>query len=107
MQLEQYLCGKRAEFDLPLDVQGTPFQEAVWARLRAIPYGETRTYSDIAREIGNPAAVRGVGAAVGANPALLVVPCHRVIGKNGKLTGFRDGLAVKERLLRLESATRK
>lgn len=98
-----YLTGGRRDFDLPLDIAGTPFQEAVWQALVAIPYGETRTYSEIACEIGKPQAVRAVGTAIGANPVLMVVPCHRVIGKNGKITGYRGGVAMKERLLRLEA----
>ncbi|EUJ32878.1 methylated-DNA--[protein]-cysteine S-methyltransferase [Listeria cornellensis] len=98
-----YLMGARRDFDLSLDIAGTPFQEAVWQALVAIPYGETRTYSEIASEIGKPQAVRAVGTAIGANPVLMVVPCHRVIGKNGKITGYRGGVAMKERLLRLEA----
>ncbi|MBC1937662.1 methylated-DNA--[protein]-cysteine S-methyltransferase [Listeria grandensis] len=101
--LSAYLMGTRRKFDLPLDIAGTAFQEAVWQALCAIPYGETRTYSEIAEEIGKPQAVRAVGAAIGANPVLMVVPCHRVIGKNGKITGYRGGIAMKEQLLRLES----
>ncbi|MBC2098114.1 methylated-DNA--[protein]-cysteine S-methyltransferase [Listeria booriae] len=104
-ELALYLSGARREFDLPLDFAGTAFQEAVWQALLRIPYGQTRTYSDIAAEIGKPDAVRAVGTAIGANPILMVIPCHRVIGKNGKITGYRGGVAMKEQLLRLESAS--
>jgi len=101
-ELVDYLRGVRRVFSVPLDLRGTAFQQTVWQALAAIQYGETRTYSDIAGAIGRPAAVRAVGAAIGANPAMIAVPCHRVIGKNGKLTGFRGGLEMKEKLLRLE-----
>ncbi|WP_036072267.1 methylated-DNA--[protein]-cysteine S-methyltransferase [Listeria rocourtiae] len=101
--IEAYLTGVQRDFGLPVDISGTPFQEAVWQALLAIPYGETRTYSEIANLIGKPKAVRAVGTAVGANPVLMVVPCHRVIGKNGKITGYRGGIAMKERLLQLET----
>jgi len=100
-----YLKGSRAAFSLALDLIGTPFQRSVWQALTAIPYGETRSYADIAKAIGRPTAVRAVGAANGRNPVPIVVPCHRVIGQNGTLTGYRGGLAVKERLLRLEGFT--
>jgi len=103
-QLVGYVDGTRTEFDLPVDLGGTPFQQKVWQALREIPCGETVTYSDIAERIGRPTAVRAVAAAIGANPVLMLVPCHRVIGKNGKLTGFRGGLEMKERLLALEAA---
>ncbi|MFC7365831.1 MULTISPECIES: methylated-DNA--[protein]-cysteine S-methyltransferase [Bhargavaea] len=103
-QLGEYFDGGRTEFDLPVDLGGTPFQQKVWQALRDIPCGETVTYSDIAERIGHPTAVRAVAAAIGANPVLMLVPCHRVIGKNGKLTGFRGGLSMKERLLALEAA---
>jgi methylated-DNA-[protein]-cysteine S-methyltransferase len=102
-QLMEYFDGGRTEFDIPIDLGGTPFQQKVWQALRGIPCGETVTYSDIAERIGRPTAVRAVAAAIGANPVLMLVPCHRVIGKNGKLTGFRGGLAMKERLLALEA----
>ncbi|RSK25171.1 methylated-DNA--[protein]-cysteine S-methyltransferase [Bhargavaea beijingensis] len=102
-QLGEYLDGNRTGFDLPADLGGTPFQQKVWQALREIPCGETVTYSDIAERIGRPSAVRAVAAAIGANPVLMLVPCHRVIGKNGKLTGFRGGLEMKERLLALEA----
>ncbi|SEJ46079.1 methylated-DNA-[protein]-cysteine S-methyltransferase [Bhargavaea ginsengi] len=102
-QLEEYFDGSRTVFDMPVDLGGTPFQQKVWQALREIPCGETVTYSDIAERIGRPTAVRAVAAAIGANPVLMLVPCHRVIGKNGKLTGFRGGLSMKERLLALET----
>jgi methylated-DNA-[protein]-cysteine S-methyltransferase len=104
-QLTAYFAGKRRRFELPLAAQGTPFQQSVWDALADIPYGELRSYRDIARGIGNPAAVRAVGAANGRNPLPIVVPCHRVIGSNGTLTGFAGGLEVKKYLLELEGAT--
>jgi methylated-DNA-[protein]-cysteine S-methyltransferase len=103
-QLGQYFAGRRTAFDLPLDPVGTPFQQQVWRALRTIPFGETRSYAQIARQIRRPAAVRAVGAANGKNPLSIVVPCHRVIGSNGALTGFAGGLAAKAWLLRLEGA---
>jgi methylated-DNA-[protein]-cysteine S-methyltransferase len=102
-QLAAYFAGELKEFDLPLDPKGTEFQRAVWDRLLQIPYGETRTYSDIARAIGKPLAVRAVGAANGSNPIAIIVPCHRVIGKSGKLVGFGGGLPMKRMLLDLET----
>ncbi|AJY75115.1 methylated-DNA--[protein]-cysteine S-methyltransferase [Paenibacillus beijingensis] len=101
-ELREYLQGARQRFTIPFDVQGTPFQRAVWHALCGIPYGQTRSYSDIAGEIGRPAAVRAVGAAIGANPILITIPCHRVIGKNGALTGYRGGIGMKTKLLQLE-----
>ena len=101
-QLTGYFAGTRRRFELPLAARGTPFQQSVWAALADIPYGELRNYRDIARTIGNPAAVRAVGAANGRNPLPIVVPCHRVIGSDGTLTGFAGGLEVKRFLLRLE-----
>ncbi|MEH7107713.1 methylated-DNA--[protein]-cysteine S-methyltransferase [Bacillus sp. JJ1764] len=101
-ELIEYLKGERTSFTMPLEFRGTPFQVAVWKALCEIPFGETRSYSDIAERIQKPAAVRAVGAAIGANPVLITVPCHRVIGKNGKLTGFRGGLDMKKQLLELE-----
>jgi methylated-DNA-[protein]-cysteine S-methyltransferase len=101
-QLQEYLDGARQAFSLPLDMRGTAFQTSVWQALTQIPYGETRSYSDIAHAVGSPAAVRAVGTANGANPVPIVVPCHRVIGKNTALTGFRGGLHMKEELLQLE-----
>jgi len=101
-ELTKYLQGDLRQFTVPLDFQGTPFQLAVWDALCSIPYGQTKSYSDIAGEIGRPAAVRAVGAAIGANPVLITVPCHRVIGKNGALTGYRGGMSMKTRLLQME-----
>ena len=98
-QIGEYFAGERRSFDLPLAPVGSPFQRAVWAALAAIPHGETRSYGDIARAIGRPTASRAVGAANGRNPLSIVVPCHRVIGASGKLTGFAGGLAAKQRLL--------
>ncbi len=101
-QLKEYFAGQRTRFDLPLDLRGTPFQRSVWKALLEIPYGETASYGDIAGRIGNPKACRAVGGANGANPVAVIVPCHRVIGSNGKLTGFGAGLPIKRRLLDLE-----
>ena len=101
-QLEEYFNGERTTFDLPLAPVGTDFQLQVWAALRAIPYGTTTTYAAIASAIGNPNAVRAVGAANGRNPLSIVVPCHRVIGKDGTLTGYAGGVPNKRRLLELE-----
>lgn len=101
-QLHQYFSGQRQRFDLPLAPTGTDFQQRCWRALRGIPYGETRTYSDQANTIANPTAVRAVGCANGANPLAVVVPCHRVIGKNGRLTGYAGGLHRKAWLLALE-----
>lgn len=103
-QLAQYFAGERRTFDLALDFNGTPFQRAVWQALLDIPYGQTRSYSDVARAIGNPAAVRAVGAANGRNPLSIIAPCHRVIGAAGALTGFAGGLAAKQFLLKLEAS---
>jgi methylated-DNA-[protein]-cysteine S-methyltransferase len=102
-QLQQYFNGERYEFDLPLAPEGTPFQLDVWRALEKIPYGETISYLDLAKKIGKPAAVRAVGAANGANPLPIVIPCHRVIGHNGKLTGYGGGLEKKQYLLSMES----
>lgn len=101
-QILEYLAGKRMEFDLALDLRGTPFQREVWQALLEIPYGETRSYLDIARRVGRPRAVRAVGAANAANPIALVVPCHRVIASGGKLGGYGGGLELKARLLAME-----
>lgn len=101
-QLEGYFAGERKAFDLPLRPSGTPFQLSVLDELRKIPYGTTVSYSDIARRIGRPRAVRAVGAANGRNPIPIIIPCHRVIGARGDLTGFGGGLPTKEALLRLE-----
>jgi len=102
-QLKEYFAGKRKIFDLTLIPQGTDFQRAVWQELRSIPYGETISYKELAERIGKPKAVRAVGAANGANPIPIIIPCHRVIGNNGSLTGFGGGLPLKKRLLELES----
>jgi len=104
-QLNEYFQGQRHTFELPLQpAWGTPFQRAVWQALQRIPYGQTSTYGDIARDIGNPKAVRAVGAAIGQNPHSIVVPCHRVLGANGSLTGFAGGLDRKTFLLAHEAA---
>ncbi|WP_337098443.1 methylated-DNA--[protein]-cysteine S-methyltransferase [Paenibacillus sp. YIM B09110] len=99
-----YLRGTVDNVDMPLDLRGTPFQLDVWKALCEIPYGQTSSYSDIASRIDKPSAVRAVGTAIGANPVLITVPCHRVIGKNGALTGFRGGLSMKSALLELEQS---
>ena len=101
-QLSQYFAGTRTHFDLPLDFVGTDFQKKVWAALLTIPCGETRSYAQIAAQIGSPKAVRAVGAANGRNPISIIAPCHRVIGSNGTLTGFAGGLDAKQTLLELE-----
>lgn len=106
-QLSEYFQGSRREFDLPLAPQGTAFQMDVWKALRDIPYGVTISYGELAERLGNPAAVRAVGAANGRNPIAIVVPCHRVIGSDGTLTGYAGGLHVKEWLLELEGSLRK
>ena len=103
-QIGAYFAGRRASFDLPLDLHGTVFQRHVWAALLGIGSGQTRSYGDIAREIGSPAAVRAVGAAVGKNPVSVIVPCHRVLGANGALTGYAGGVERKVALLKLEGA---
>ena len=102
-QLTEYFAGERREFDLPLKLNGTEFQMSVLQALQQIPYGETTSYADIAERIGRPKAVRAVGAANGRNPIPIIVPCHRVIGSHGDLTGFGGGLDTKEALLRLEA----
>ena len=101
-QLDEYFQGKRRKFDLPLGYVGTPFQESVWRELQKIPYGETRSYEDIAVGIGNPKAVRAVGQANNRNPILLLIPCHRVIHKSGDISGFACGIETKKYLLDLE-----
>jgi len=103
-QLHSYFAGNLRQFHLPLDMSGTEFQKRVWSQLEKIPYGETRSYAQIAAAIGTPKSVRAVGAANGANPVAIVVPCHRVIGSGGKLTGYGGGLPLKKRLLQLEGA---
>ena len=102
IQFEEYFIGKRQNFNIPLVLRGTDFQISVWKALLRIPYGTTKTYSEIAQEINRPKAVRAVGGAIGANPVSIVVPCHRVIGKDGTLTGFGGGLEIKAELLRIE-----
>jgi methylated-DNA-[protein]-cysteine S-methyltransferase len=103
LQLAQYFAGERTRFDLPLGASGTTFQQQVWSALHTIPYGATATYRDIATAIGSPKAVRAVGLANGRNPISIIVPCHRVVGANGTLTGYGGGLAAKQLLLELES----
>jgi methylated-DNA-[protein]-cysteine S-methyltransferase len=104
-QLEDYFAGRRREFDLPLDLShGTPFQESVWRALLAIPVGQTTSYGALSAGVGKPAAVRAVGAAVGRNPISVIVPCHRVLGADGSLTGYAGGLDRKTALLALEGA---
>ena len=102
-QLREYFTGKRTRFELVLSTGGTRFQQAVWTELRSIPYGQTISYKGLAERIGRPTAVRAVGAANGANPIPIIIPCHRVIGNDGSLTGFGGGLPLKRRLLELES----
>ena len=101
-QLNEYFSGKRRSFDLPLCLSGTPFQKSVWTALQTIPYGETRSYGQIAMQIGNPKAARAVGMANNRNPVSVIVPCHRVIGADGSLTGYGGGLHIKRCLLELE-----
>jgi len=98
-QLGDYFAGRRQSFRVPLDFRGSPFQKAVWQALLTIPFGQTRTYGEIARQIGCPSAARAVGAANGRNPISIIAPCHRVLGSNGALTGFAGGLPAKEYLL--------
>ncbi|ROQ35311.1 methylated-DNA-[protein]-cysteine S-methyltransferase [Streptomyces sp. PanSC19] len=104
-QLDSYFAGELTEFDLPLNLIGTPFQLRVWQQLLRIPYGETRTYGELAEELGSPGASRAVGLANGKNPVSIIVPCHRVIGAGGGLTGYGGGLDRKQRLLAFESGT--
>ena len=101
-QLERYFAGDAVQFDVPIAAKGTPFQQSVWHALTTIPYGETWSYAQLADAIGNPKAVRAVGLANGKNPVSVIVPCHRVIGKNGKLTGYAGGIERKQRLLTIE-----
>lgn len=103
-EIKEYLNGKRQQFDIPLKLYGTDFQLAVWSALLTIPYGETRSYRDIAEQIGNPKSCRAVGMANHRNPIAIIVPCHRVIGADGSLTGFGGGLELKQQLLELEQA---
>ena len=104
-QLAEYFAGGRRSFDMPLRPKGTAFQEAVWRAIAAIPYGWTASYADLAKKIGRPAATRAVGAAVGRNPISIVIPCHRVIGKDGSLTGYAGGVDRKKALLDMERAS--
>jgi methylated-DNA-[protein]-cysteine S-methyltransferase len=106
-QLAEYFDGRRREFDLPLAPDGTPFQQRVWRALLDVPYGETISYGELARRIGQRSASRAVGLANGSNPLPIVIPCHRVIGANGTLTGYGGGLAIKEQLLALERGERR
>jgi methylated-DNA-[protein]-cysteine S-methyltransferase len=102
IQLEQYFAGERTEFELDIEPAGTPFERRVWQEVRAIPYGETASYAQIARRIGRPSACRAVGRANGHNPIAVVVPCHRVVGSDGSLTGYAGGIEMKRALLDLE-----
>ncbi|MFD4030680.1 methylated-DNA--[protein]-cysteine S-methyltransferase [Streptomyces sp. NPDC058637] len=101
-QLEAYFAGELTEFDLPMNLHGTPFQRSVWAELERIPYGETRSYGELAEQLGKPGASRAVGLANGKNPVGIIVPCHRVVGASGSLTGYGGGLERKRRLLDFE-----
>jgi methylated-DNA-[protein]-cysteine S-methyltransferase len=102
IQLEQYFAGERTEFDLDIDLRGTPFEQRVWEEVSAIPYGATATYAEIARRVGSPSACRAVGRANGRNPIAVIVPCHRVVGSDGSLTGYAGGIEMKRALLELE-----
>lgn len=102
-QLNEYFRGARQSFDLPLNPEGTQFQQRVWRALCSIGYGKTATYGDIARAVGNPKGARAVGGAAGKNPIMIIIPCHRVIGAQGRLTGFAFGVEMKEKLLKLEA----
>ena len=102
-QLREYFAGRRMQFDLPLAPEGTPFQRSVWKRLEEIPYGETISYAELAKRVGNPKAARAVGSANGKNPLPIVIPCHRVIAADGTLGGFGGGLPTKTTLLELEA----
>jgi methylated-DNA-[protein]-cysteine S-methyltransferase len=104
IELAEYFARKRVDFDLPLSLKGTIFQKKAWDALLDIPYGETISYGQQAQNIGNPKALRAIGGANGANPISIIVPCHRVISKSGKLTGYASGLDIKEYLLKLESS---
>src|SRR5436190_8213634 len=104
IQLEQYFAGDRTEFDLDVELDGTPFERRVWDELRAIPYGQTASYAEIARQIGRPGGSRAVGRANARNPVAVIVPCHRVIGSDGSLTGYAGGMEMKRALLDLERA---
>jgi methylated-DNA-[protein]-cysteine S-methyltransferase len=102
VQIEQYFAGERTEFDLDVELAGTEFERRVWAEVRAIPYGSTATYAEIARRVGRPSACRAVGRANGRNPIAVIVPCHRVVGSDGSLTGYAGGIEMKRALLDLE-----
>lgn len=102
-QIKDYLAGERREFDIPIELIGTPFQKRVWEELRRIPYGETRTYKDIASAAGSPKAFRAVGMACNKNPVAIAIPCHRVVGSAGTLVGYAGGLDIKRQLLQLEN----
>jgi methylated-DNA-[protein]-cysteine S-methyltransferase len=102
LQLKAYFAGQATGFDVPLDLIGTPFQCAVWQALRAVPFGNTLSYADMAQQVGTPTAVRAVGGAIGRNPLSVIVPCHRVVGRNGALTGYAGGVERKAHLLKLE-----
>jgi methylated-DNA-[protein]-cysteine S-methyltransferase len=104
IQLEQYFAGERTEFELDIELHGTPFERRVWDEVRAIPYGETASYAEIARRVGSPSACRAVGRANGRNPIAVIVPCHRVVGADGSLTGYAGGVEMKRALLELEQA---
>lgn len=106
-QLTEYFLGARTQFTAPLEIKGTPFQQSVWQALQKIPYGETKSYKEQARILGKPEAIRAVGTANGRNKIAILIPCHRVLGSNGALTGYAGGLWRKEYLLKLESATTK
>lgn len=106
-ELREYFAGERTSFSVPLDASGTAFQKKAWAALLTIPYGETRSYGQLAMQIGNPKASRAVGAANGRNPISIIVPCHRAVGSNGALTGFACGLEAKRYLLALETGVKK
>jgi methylated-DNA-[protein]-cysteine S-methyltransferase len=101
-QLEEYFNGKRTHFDMPLDFAGTSFQMSVWRELLKIPYGQTRTYGELAKVVGKPGAARAVGMANHDNPIAVVIPCHRVLGRNGSLTGYAGGIQLKQKLLAIE-----
>lgn len=101
-ELTEYFAGERTRFNVPVRTEGTPFQQAVWKALETIPYGQTRTYGELARLVGKPNAARAIGMANHSNPVAIIIPCHRVIGANGKLTGFAGGLSAKEYLISLE-----
>ena len=103
-QLTEYFAGKRTQFDLPIEPRGTQFQKKIWQALREIPFGQTRSYLDLAKAAGSPRAARAVGAATGKNPLSIVVPCHRVIGADGRLNGFAGGVETKAKLLALEAS---